>query len=219
MQEKELRLAIICTGGISLAVYMHGITKEVLKLIRASALYHELPDAVAKQGRKFDEAKRAPGHAYDTEEVYFDLLKTIGKSMDLRVIVDVIAGASAGGINGVMLARALAHDLPFDSLREMWLKGADVDELVAGENLVEGWGRKLLRPLVGWVARERMEGMAVDEEVSSKLLSMLQIARLRPPFDGEKLLAMLIEAMDSMGAPRSAKTSLLPTGHELDLLE
>lgn len=28
-QEKELRLALVCYGGIRLAVYMHGITKEV----------------------------------------------------------------------------------------------------------------------------------------------------------------------------------------------
>ena len=38
MKEKELRLALVCFGGISLAVYMHGVSKEVLKLIRASKL-------------------------------------------------------------------------------------------------------------------------------------------------------------------------------------
>ena len=37
MQEKELRLALVCYGGISLAVYMHGVSKEILKLARASA--------------------------------------------------------------------------------------------------------------------------------------------------------------------------------------
>ena len=29
MREKELRLALVCYGGISLAVYMHGITNEI----------------------------------------------------------------------------------------------------------------------------------------------------------------------------------------------
>ena len=58
---------------------------------------------------------------YDTEVVYFELLREIGRHVELRVIVDVIAGASAGGINGVMLARALAHDLPVAHLRDMWL--------------------------------------------------------------------------------------------------
>ena len=52
---------------------------------------------------------------YDTEAVYFELLREIGRSVELRVVVDIIAGASAGGINGTMLARALSHDLPMDS--------------------------------------------------------------------------------------------------------
>jgi hypothetical protein len=30
MREKELRLALVCYGGVSLAVYMHGVSKEIL---------------------------------------------------------------------------------------------------------------------------------------------------------------------------------------------
>ena len=37
MREKELRLAQVCYGGFSLAICMHGVSKEVLKLARASA--------------------------------------------------------------------------------------------------------------------------------------------------------------------------------------
>ncbi|MFT6570997.1 MAG: hypothetical protein ACJAWY_002720, partial [Sphingomonas echinoides] len=40
MREKELRLALVCYGGISLAVYMHGITKEIWRLARASHGFH-----------------------------------------------------------------------------------------------------------------------------------------------------------------------------------
>ena len=40
MREKELRLALVCYGGISLAVYMHGITKEIWRLARASRAFH-----------------------------------------------------------------------------------------------------------------------------------------------------------------------------------
>ena len=36
MRQKELRIALVCYGGVSLAVYMHGVTKEVWKLARAS---------------------------------------------------------------------------------------------------------------------------------------------------------------------------------------
>ncbi len=41
MREKELRLALICYGGVSLAVYMHGVTREIWHLIRASRAYHD----------------------------------------------------------------------------------------------------------------------------------------------------------------------------------
>ena len=37
MREKELRLAHVCYGGFSLAICMHGVSKEILKLARASA--------------------------------------------------------------------------------------------------------------------------------------------------------------------------------------
>ena len=37
LREKELRIALVCSGGVSLAVYMHGMTKEILKLVRASS--------------------------------------------------------------------------------------------------------------------------------------------------------------------------------------
>ena len=40
VKEKELRFALVCYGGVSLAVYMHGVTKEILKLVRASRDYH-----------------------------------------------------------------------------------------------------------------------------------------------------------------------------------
>ena len=32
LRERELRIALVCFGGASLAIYMHGITKEILKL-------------------------------------------------------------------------------------------------------------------------------------------------------------------------------------------
>ncbi len=116
MREKELRIALVCFGGVSLAVYMHGISKEILKLVRASAALHAIKDRDARLRTSFFETVRNPGHEHDTEAVYFDVLREIGRHMDLRIIVDVIAGASAGGINGAMLGRAIAHDLPIQPL-------------------------------------------------------------------------------------------------------
>src|SRR5690606_38564929 len=53
LQEKELRLALVCFGGVSLAIYMHGVTKEILKLVRASQAYHALPKGAARDQAKF----------------------------------------------------------------------------------------------------------------------------------------------------------------------
>lgn len=35
MKEKELRLALVFHGGVSLAIYQHGVNVEILNLIRA----------------------------------------------------------------------------------------------------------------------------------------------------------------------------------------
>jgi predicted acylesterase/phospholipase RssA len=49
-----------------------------------------------------------------------------------RVIVDVIAGTSAGGLNGVLLSLAIANGVPLTSLRDLWLDtaGFGTDQLL-----------------------------------------------------------------------------------------
>src|SRR5262245_25480013 len=133
MREKELRIALVCFGGVSLAVYMHGITKEILKLVRASAALHGIRDRNKRNAAHFFDHADPNDPEYDTEAVYFELLREIGHKVELRVIVDIIAGASAGGINGTMLARALSHNLPIEAQRRLWLRNADVTVLLAPE--------------------------------------------------------------------------------------
>src|SRR5919204_373782 len=129
LREKELRIALVCFGGVSLAVYMHGISYEILKLVRGSSALHRIADRAARaQASFFDEFDRNDPE-YDTEEIYFELLREIGATLELRVVVDIIAGASAGGINGTMLARALSHGLPMGPIRDLWLDNADVTVL------------------------------------------------------------------------------------------
>ena len=151
MREKELRIALVCFGGISLAVYMHGISKEVLKLVRASAALHDIDDRDARLRAHFFDPADPQDPEYDTEDIYFDLLREIGRKLELRVVVDVIAGASAGGINGAMLARAICHDLPINALRDMWLDNADVTVLLAPEAKATAWSKVFLQPII-WLA-------------------------------------------------------------------
>ena len=94
MRQKELRIALVCYGGVSLAVYMHGVTKEIWKLARASRAYH-----VGET--------RAEG----VQGVYRALLEHIETEhkLRLRMLPDILTGASAGGIEA--LARARLRDL------------------------------------------------------------------------------------------------------------
>src|SRR5574341_197291 len=100
MREKELRIALVCFGGVSLAVYMHGISKEILKLVRASSALHAIADRSQRANASFFHQRDRNDPEYDTEPVYFELLREISRNIELRVVVDIIAGASAGGING-----------------------------------------------------------------------------------------------------------------------
>ncbi|MDX6475916.1 MAG: hypothetical protein QOH95_1427 [Gaiellaceae bacterium] len=127
---RELRLALVCYGGVSLAIYMHGITKELEKLTRASAQLAESQD-------------ENPFRPEQSEHAYWNALKRKAEhdGYRTRVVVDIISGTSAGGINGVCLAKSLALDAPQDGLRKLWLtKGAIL-------KLLSSW--PLLPPLAG----------------------------------------------------------------------
>ena len=217
MREKELRLALVCFGGISLAVYMHGISKEILKLVRASRTLHRVADRNRRAAARFEDTVRADDPEYDTEAVYFDLLRTIGQHVELRVVVDVIAGASAGGINGVMLGRALAHDLPVGHLREMWLEAGDVSALLAQSGRAKAWSKLFMAPLVwalGWSGRSRT---VRNPEVRQKLSLLVRSRWFNPPFDGDKMSELMFDAVDRMGEPTDPDASLMPGGQQLEM--
>ena len=213
MREKELRIALVCFGGVSLAVYMHGITKEILKLARASSALHAITNRVKRSTSTFFDTRDSSDPEYDTEAIYFDLLRDIGRTVELRVIVDIVAGASAGGINGVMLARALSHDLSMGRLRDLWLENADVTELLALEARAHRWSKWLLRPFF-WAAGPKLIS---DPEVRSKLSLFMRSRWFQPPLDGLKMAALMYDAVNAMGPLREPASSLLPSGQGLDL--
>ncbi|WP_203758698.1 patatin-like protein [Cellulomonas chitinilytica] len=87
---QDIRLAVVLSGGVSLAVWMSGVVLELHRLTLAS---------------RSDE--RSP---------YSDLLGLIKATAE----VDVVAGTSAGGLNGAFLALAQARGTDLDSLRDLW---------------------------------------------------------------------------------------------------
>ena len=125
---KELRLALVCYGGSSLAIYMHGMTKELHRLVRASSLL-DAPASGAESPSVSEGVYRAAPH---------ELAERDAEGVRTRVVVDVVAGTSAGGINGVCLAKALAHDLSLDGFRDLWFERGDIDGLLAAPGSCPG---------------------------------------------------------------------------------
>lgn len=225
VKEKELRLALVCYGGISLAIYQHGVTKEILKLVRASKAYHARADQKEKQ-QPAHTFKSIEGDSpeYSTEAIYFDFLKAVGGgNLNLQVIVDVIAGSSAGGINGIVLARALAHDLPIEPLTDMWIADADIARVLAAEAKAEVWNKWYVRPFIGpfiWglAHRKNLLPSMPDRETKQKLSLFLRSRWFQPPLGGPLFSTILLDALGAMGEPRTNTASLLPPAHKLDLL-
>lgn len=209
MRQKELRLALVCYGGVSLAVYMHGVTKEVWHLARASQAYHARPD---------DELRGVAA-------VYRDLLGQIegDHQLRLRVMPDILTGASAGGINAVFLAQALHSGASLEPLTDLWLENADVSELTDPDaQPMWRYAKIWAQPIADWFLRR--PGNAVSESVSpetrqevrNKVSKLVRGRWFNPPFSGSRFSAMLFEALNSMANTRSGPP-LLPPGHPIDL--
>jgi patatin-related protein len=217
MREKELRLALVCYGGASLAVYMNGISNEILKLVRASRAYHSIEDRETRKTATFNTSNHTSrNHSSDTEDLYFDLLKVLGHKVELRIIVDIISGTSAGGINGIFLARAIAHDLSFDPLREMWLELGDVEKLMDEQTIADRWSKAYIYPFVSFIQKKTLGRLNADEHSKRKFSRFIRSRWFKPPFSGKHMLKWMLDACENMGTS-DGKDSLLPSGHRLDL--
>jgi len=217
MKEKELRLALVCCGGVSLVLYMHGVINDVLKLSRASKAYHSTAKSVRREHQSFDAVNGIDGRPHDTEVVYFSLLQSIGRTLNLRIVVDSIAGASAGGISGIVLARALAHDLSIDHLRDLWLDEADILRLLGSSQRARPWSKWFLRPVLWTLFRLRRLGPAVDREIQDGLSMLFRSRWFEPPFDGDRFLELLLDGLGGMRRRGGEPSSLLPPGHALQI--
>ncbi len=110
----EVRFAVVLYGGVSLAIYMNGIAQELLRMVRGSS---DLPDDDLEPG----------------ERLYRDLSRELAgpRGGRKRFVIDIISGTSAGGINGVALAKALVVGSPnVDVLRHAWTEDADIGLLL-----------------------------------------------------------------------------------------
>jgi predicted acylesterase/phospholipase RssA len=99
---RQLRLALSMNGGVSLAVWIGGAVCEIDELRRS-----------------FDDCS--------TPSFWRDLATACGYN---SVQVDVMTGASAGGLNGVLMAEAIRTGTPYSQFRSLWEQAADIDQLI-----------------------------------------------------------------------------------------
>ena len=208
MRDKELRIALVCYGGVSLAVYMHGVTKEVWRLAQAS--------------RAFRNGEAAPAGSSQT---YHALLARIREEADLRLRVfpDILTGASAGGMNAIFLSQALLTGQSLDPLTRLWLERADSDVLLSDDARPENAMTKFwAQPLVSWTLRR--PGNAVSRTVAKETRAELRgnLSRLMrsrwfaPPFSGIGFSRLIDGALQAMAA-QPAGPPLIPWNHPIDL--
>ncbi|MET0364419.1 MAG: patatin-like protein, partial [Sphingobium sp.] len=208
MREKELRLALVCYGGVSLAVYMHGITKEIWHLARASRAFHAGEETSGSSAAVYCRLLR-------------DALDATGTK--LRIMPDILAGASAGGINAIFLAQAIETGQSLEPLTSLWLEKADADILLDPDaRPLSRFTKFWAAPLLWLIARRRGDTVSrtvapeTREEVRRKLSNFIRARWFSPPFGGKGFSRLILDAFDAMAAaPPGAP--LLPDGHPLDL--
>ena len=171
VRDAELRLALGMRGGVSLAVWIGGACAEIDALRRASLPWR----SAAKPGDTGAEAVEA--QASDEADAFWREL--LDRSDYSAVVVDVMAGASAGGLNGVLFASAIRHGFRMDQLLGIWRTVASVADLIRdGEpwlSLFDGDARFLD------VIREALEALIatatpLDEDLVEKAYVDLQLS-------------------------------------------
>ncbi|MFW2349060.1 patatin-like protein [Qipengyuania sp.] len=208
MRQKELRIALVCYGGVSLAVYMHGVTRELWHLARASREFHV--EGPTRKG---------------VEAVYRELLESLARDqgLRLRVLPDIMSGASAGGINAVFLAQAVHSGQSLEPLTDLWLEVADVDELVdPAARLKWRFSKMWAQPFATWLLNRPGSDIAdavsseTQAEVERKVSHLIRGRWFEPPFSGLGFSRLLENAFSAMAAG-PVEDPLLPPGHPLDL--
>ena len=111
----ELRLAVAFTGGVSLAVWMGGMAREMNLLLAASR---------AKRGEQVK-----PPCSAESKQVR-DGYQRLLRLLDMDCTLDILSGTSAGGVNAAILGLANVQRFDLGGLRELWFTHGALEQLV-----------------------------------------------------------------------------------------
>jgi patatin-related protein len=126
-------------GGVSLAIYINGIAQELFRLVRATAPANpdnpDHPLLLNAELKGTERVYRKVGQMLTGHRV----LKSVGASDPIRTrfVIDVLSGTSAGGINAIFLAKALANNQPLDDLKRLWVEEGDISLLLNDKHSVK----------------------------------------------------------------------------------
>ena len=132
---QEVRFAVVMYGGVSLAIYINGIAQELLRLVRSTA--RDQKPAFNGTERIY---RKVSYLLADESLTMADLDKLTSDSSNLpptRFLVDILSGTSAGGINGIFLAKALANGQDMEQLKDLWITEGDIETLINDKRSIE----------------------------------------------------------------------------------
>ena len=115
---QELRLATTMTGGVSLAIWMAGVAREINLLAQASQW--------RRLGGHFPAGTQLSAPSVRSLKLYRQLIDLL----DMVVDVDILSGTSAGGINGTLLAWSRVRGSDLGGLRDIWLELGALTDLL-----------------------------------------------------------------------------------------
>jgi patatin-related protein len=99
---QDVRIAVVMNGGVSLAIWISGVALELCHLVQAS---RAVPGAPAAYAQLLEELRATAR-------------------------IDVIAGTSAGGLNGGFLALGLVHDCDLAAMGDLWADAGALERLL-----------------------------------------------------------------------------------------
>lgn len=214
--EQEVRFAVVMYGGVSLAIYINGVAQELYRLVRSTA--------PAKREGSEERLYLAESQLEGSERAYRELGSRLGLGttqkadggsppVRTRFVVDIISGTSAGGINGVLLALALARQKNFSVSSELWRNVADIDKL-----LREKGSEKDLEPPPPREAESLLSGYRLYSEAREAMNDMGELNPGDPwqPAFAEQL-DLAVTATDLAGLPLPVRltdeTTILESTH------
>jgi patatin-related protein len=141
---QEVRFAVAMSGGVSLAVWMGGVAREMNLLQEASNLRQSgyLPVSTNGSGsssagagadiRRAGDGRPGAGGPGKWDDRCRGLYLGLLELLNVTVTVDVLSGTSGGGINAALLGLSSAAGVDLGGLRDLWLSTGSMDKLLRG---------------------------------------------------------------------------------------